>query len=122
MPGSKKAHRNPTRLQPRRATRDVGKKGLPEAEDNSTLLPPTGGGVHKATGPVGIAHERKPRGPAARKLKKLQQALIKKVDARDPQEALAEQSRLLGLSVAPSPTSTKSAKTPKPAEASKGQG
>ncbi|KAI8629334.1 hypothetical protein F5Y19DRAFT_475322 [Xylariaceae sp. FL1651] len=121
MPESKKAHRKATRLQPRRAARDGGKTGQREAGDNTQLRCPIGG-VHKPTGPVGAASERKPRGPARRKQKKLQQALIKRVDARDPDEALAEQSQLLALSIESPPTSPTTENASQLAKGGKGRG
>ncbi|KAJ8125509.1 hypothetical protein O1611_g8129 [Lasiodiplodia mahajangana] len=106
MPLNKKLHHKPTRHQPRRATRVTKRADEPGAGDIIPHL--STNGVHKSEG--------KSRGPAQRKRKKLQNALIKRVDARDPKDALAEQTHLLGLSYLLSPVSPKSTAPLKPRE------
>lgn len=91
-----KPQRKPTRHQPPRSTRATGKTDKTEVE-GITIPRSLAGGVRK--------HEGKSRGTAQRKRKKLQNALIKKVDTRNHQDALVEQARLLGLNRAPPPTS-----------------
>ncbi|KAI1126190.1 hypothetical protein F5Y10DRAFT_267324 [Nemania abortiva] len=105
MPSNKNPHHKPTRHQPRREARVVEKADQTEVGDITITHIPMGG-VHK--------HEGKPRTSTQKKRKKLQNALIKKVDARDPEDALAEQTQLFALSCLPSPTSPKSIIPPNP--------
>ncbi|KAJ3564249.1 hypothetical protein NPX13_g7912 [Xylaria arbuscula] len=95
MAESKKSHRRPTRRQPRRATKDAAQISEPKVGD--VLTPRPSASVRKPQG--------KSRAATTRQRKKFQQALIKKVDARDPEEAWVEQAHLLGLSNPPLPTS-----------------
>ncbi|KAI1739477.1 hypothetical protein F4680DRAFT_466339 [Xylaria scruposa] len=100
MPSSKKSHHRPSKAFPKPT--DTAEKA--KAVD-ITPSHPTTAGVHK--------HESKTRASTLRRRKKLQNALIKKVDARDPQEALTEQTELLGMSaVSPVPSPTE-VRTPK---------
>ncbi|KAI1822411.1 hypothetical protein F4861DRAFT_514623 [Xylaria intraflava] len=97
MPPKKKPQHKPTRLQPQRAARDPNRKDGFNAREPTT-------GVRKNAEKLG--------GPLKRQRKKLQQkklqnALVKKVDARDPKDSWAEQAGLLGLTVPPSPKTTR---------------
>ncbi|KAI0449986.1 hypothetical protein F5B21DRAFT_529395 [Xylaria acuta] len=108
MPSSKKPHRSPTHHQLSRAlfksTDKVDKMDVGDITTSYSSM----AGIHK--------HEGKTRGSAARRRKKLQNALIKRVDTRNSEEALAEQAELLNyessflgvstLSSPPSPTGT----------------
>ncbi|KAI1148275.1 hypothetical protein F4825DRAFT_470517 [Nemania diffusa] len=105
MPSVKKSHHKPTRHQPRRAIRLTEKMAEAEGGNTSTNSNPSMSGVHK--------QEVKSRCLAQRKRKKLQNALIKRVDARNPQDAFTEQSQLLNLSYLLSPTSPKCIGPPK---------
>ncbi|RYC55217.1 hypothetical protein CHU98_g10993 [Xylaria longipes] len=105
MPSSKKPHRNPNHHQPSRAlSQNTDTVGKAEAGDTITPYSSTAG-IHK--------HERKTRGTTARRRKKLQNALIKRVDTRDSQEALAEQAQLLGVNTPSSSPSPTEARPPK---------
>ncbi|KAI0097763.1 hypothetical protein GGR51DRAFT_577840 [Nemania sp. FL0031] len=105
MPSNKKPYHKPTRHQPRRTTRST--KRIDQTEGD--IIPHLStNGIHKLEG--------KSRGPAQRKRKRLQNALIKRVDARNPEDALAEQTHLLGLSYLPSPISPKIIIPPKDRE------
>ncbi|KAI0477971.1 hypothetical protein F4859DRAFT_513553 [Xylaria cf. heliscus] len=99
MPSSKKPHHNSTRHRSSRAlSKSTDTAGKPEAAD-STASHSSAAGIHKPEG--------KTRATAARRRKKLQNALVKRVDARDSQEALTEQAELLGVStLQPSPSPT----------------
>ncbi|KAI1747567.1 hypothetical protein F4782DRAFT_535327 [Xylaria castorea] len=106
MPSSKKPHRSSTHHRPAKAfpkTTDTADKAKIE---DITPSHSTTTGIHK--------HEGKTRAAAARRRKKLQNALIKKVDARNSQEALAEQAELLGASTPSPPPSPTEARPPKP--------
>ncbi|KAI1426393.1 hypothetical protein F5Y12DRAFT_713124 [Xylaria sp. FL1777] len=105
MAGSKKVHRKPTRRQPQRTTGDTSKSDQAEA-GRITTSRSSAGGVHKPEG--------KSRSSATRHRKKFQQALIKKVDARNSEDAWAEQANLLSLSNASPPSSPTSARASKP--------
>ncbi|KAI1185540.1 hypothetical protein F5B17DRAFT_445654 [Nemania serpens] len=96
MPSSKKPHPKPTRHQPRRSTRAINKTDEIEVKA-ITMSRSLAGGVHK--------NEGKSRGTTQRKRKKLQNALIKRVDTRNIQDALVEQAHLLGLDRVSSPAS-----------------
>ncbi|KAI0547611.1 hypothetical protein F4679DRAFT_586280 [Xylaria curta] len=100
MPSSKKSHHRPSKafIKPT----DTAEKAKTADIAPSHL---TTASVHKSEG--------KSRATVARRRKKLQNALIKKVDARDPQEALTEQTELLGMSAVSPLTSPTEARTPK---------
>lgn len=96
MPAAKKATvtstRKPRRVANRRqpsttVSKKVDTEDKTEAADTTTKHVSTAG-VQK--------NEGKPRGTVAKRRKKLKDALIKRVDARDADEALAEQIELLG--------------------------
>ncbi|KAI0860029.1 hypothetical protein F4860DRAFT_525608 [Xylaria cubensis] len=107
MPSNKKPHHRPSKAPPKPTDTAEKAKTADIAPSHSTTA-----GIQK--------HEGKTRAAAARRRKelqskleyKLQAALIKKVDARDPQEAMTEQAELLGMS-----TSTASPPVPSPTEA-----
>ncbi|KAI1172619.1 hypothetical protein F4777DRAFT_497097 [Nemania sp. FL0916] len=95
MSKPKKSHHSPTRHQPLRATRATSKPAEDIMKDDITVARSSKNGVQKSVG--------KPRAAAQRKRKKAVQALVKKVDARDPHDAFAEQAQLLQLSALQSP-------------------
>jgi len=97
----------PTRFSTRRSARRAAQQGQDESAAAATkgALKPRKEGVKKAKGSVGGTakqHEKAKtqRGKAARQAKKkLLKALIQRVDARDPEEAEAEQRELLSCSL-----------------------
>ncbi|KAI0406887.1 hypothetical protein F4802DRAFT_556501 [Xylaria palmicola] len=97
MPLAKKERGNPTRRQPPRATRNPSRKEQTEGEAAKTSCSLPAAGVAKREG--------KSRGATTRRRKKLQSALIKRIEARNYKDALFEQGQLLGLAAQLSPTS-----------------
>ncbi|TRX88206.1 hypothetical protein FHL15_010895 [Xylaria flabelliformis] len=106
MPSSKKPHHRSSKAPPKPTD-------ITDKAKTADIAPPhsTTAGIQK--------HEGKTRAATARRRKKLQNklqnALIKKVDARNPQEAMTEQAELLGMSntVSPVPSPTEP-RPPKP--------
>ncbi|KAI0444095.1 hypothetical protein F4803DRAFT_573728 [Xylaria telfairii] len=111
---TKKTRRAANRRQPptttSKTTNTVGKAEAAETAITTTTTTKhiSTAGVHKKEG--------KPRGAVARNRKKLKEALVKRVDARDAKEALAEQTELLGASTA-SPTPSPVEARPKKSKA-----
>ncbi|KAI2628309.1 hypothetical protein GGS21DRAFT_492629 [Xylaria nigripes] len=110
MASKRQANREAPSRQPRRSVRNANKKGRVEAREPVTR--PAPGGLRKNAG------KRKDTAATEKRCKQLQQALLDKVDTRDPKIAWAEQAGLLGLPPGspPSPISPKKSK-PSKAEA-----